>query len=355
MALVFADGFDLYASTADVRKSPITTSNATIHTLSTSAGRYGGGCLVRSADGGTTTWAVPTGILAQGSTIHFGFHYYVVNRAAGGATDPVCELMNNSATRLFRLEHDAGGNAKVFGQSAAQVGSTASGAFSNAAWHWIEAKIVLGTTDSNGEITVHVNGVQIVNVTGVDTFSGSTLANRGEYLTLRGSGGGSRFDDVMVWDTSGSSFNGYPLGESKIDTLIPNGDGTATSWTRSTGSTNFTLVDDVLAGASNDDTDYLSSSTVGHKTDLLLSNLADNPITIHAVQARVRARKEDAGTRTIRTNIKRSASVTNGSELGPSTEYSWRRHTPVYLDPGTASAFTTLNINALELQLEVVQ
>ena len=147
-----------------------------------------------------------------------------------------------------------------------------------------------------------------------------------------------------------------PLADPTLNVLSRTSAVVATNndWGKSTGSTRYTLVDDGISGTANDDTDYLTSSTVGDKTDIAMSNLSDNPTTIYATQMRVRAKKVDVGPRTYRVNALVSGSTSTGTTKGAPIEYCWHRSGFFYLDPNTSAAWTAAGINALQMQLELV-
>jgi len=346
MALLVADGFDIYADIADVRSSNwISESSSTAQTFSTSQGRYGGGCL--KSNTALTGWYMGGFDLAPGQTIIIGFHYYMENRASNGTTDKLLRgWVRDGSTALFYLENNASGDLKAFNQAGTQVGSTASAALSDASWHWIEVKVVLGTNDSTGSITVKVNDVTKITATSIDTYSSGTLA----FIQWLGSGGGWRMDDVIIMDGTGSYMNDF-LGETKIETLIPNADGSNTAWTASAGS-DYQCVDDGL-GVANDDTDYIESSTASQKSDFQFSNLNNNPTAIHAVQVRARAKKTDAGARSLRSFITSSASSENGTTMGLTTNYAWRRNGVHYRDPNGTIAWTGAAVDALKAGVEL--
>lgn len=342
MALLFADGFDLYASRADVVKSNWSCETAS-QTFSTTNGRFGGGCLQNTV--ANSGWLLGCFIL-QGQTMILSFAYNV-NNTGGGATDVVVRGLDQNSVVLWRLEQNASGDVKIFDNAGVQAGSTAAAAFSNG-WHWVEIKAVLGTSAVNGALHLYIDGVNKVSVTGIDLQSGT---NPLAYLQFLGSAGDSRFDDVILMDATGSHMNDI-LGDCKIDTLNPNGDGASSSWTASAGA-DYQCVDDT-PNAADDDSTYVSSNTAAQVSEFLMNNLSDNPTGIYSVQVRTRSRKENAGNRTYRTKIKSSATTENGTTIGPTNEYVWRRNGTHDLNPNGSVAWTRTSINALAVQLELV-
>ena len=351
MALLFADGFDIYADAADVLKGQWYRENAGNQTFSASNGRYSGGCIQNTVS--TNGWHLGVGSIPNATTIFIAFHYYCVTNTGNGADDAILQGFSQSGNSLFKIGTNSSGDLRAYAQgvtTTTTVGTSAA-AFSNATWHWVEVKIVLGTTNTDGEITVQVNGTQLINATGIDTFLNSTATGRLESFGFYGGTGDCRFDDVIIYDSTGSHMNNF-LGETKIETIIPNGDGSTLDWTAS-GGTDFSTVDDGI-GVADDDTTYLSSSTATDVTELQMSNLSNNPTQIHGVQVRTRSRKEDAGARTYRTYAKSGASTENGITLGLTTAYCWRRNGVHYVDPNTSIAWTGSGVNGMHVGLELL-
>lgn len=345
MAVILMDGFDLYANKADVIAAGWGSEHVSNIDFSTTLGRFGGGCL--TSTGGSSGWV--TGLdLVGGDTLHIACSCYL-NLTGGGASDVLIQGKNVDNENIFRLDINASGDLKAINAAGVQVGSTSLAAFTDDSWHWLEIRVVIGTTDTNGTIEVRVNDVVKINVSSIDTF-GLNSGGIGS-LTFLGSSGDTRFDDIILMDTTGTGMNGF-LTDSKITTLIPNGDGVTVNWAASAG-LDYQCVDDGIGG-SNDDTDYISSSTVAQITELTMSNLPDNPSTIHGVQMRHRSRKTDAGARTYRSFLKSGGSTGNGTTMGVTIGYAWRFGGVVTRNPNGTILWSKAAINALICGVEVV-
>lgn len=345
MVLILADGFDLYADRDDIGKAGWYSIESNV-SFSTTNGRFGGGCLaINSAN----SWRCSVGI-PIGSTVIACFAYYFNNLSGAGTTFRAVVGGNTQNTsRLFSIDTNNAGTMRVFGNPGPAIGSDVSNAFSDQTWHWVEVKVTLGTTNSNGAIEVKIDGTVRYSATGIDTFNSSSDILDALFFTGR-AGGGVRLDDLIVMDSSGSSMNDY-LGDTRIDTLIPNSNGAATDWTASSGS-QYQCVDDVLSG-SNDNTDYVYTDDAG-ELDLQMSNIVGNPATIHAVQTRVRATKTDVGTRLFRTNLLSGSSIGNGPTTGIGIGYGWMRNGIFQNDPDGDIPWTKAAVDALQVQLETL-
>ena len=343
MAVLFMDGFDLYANIADVVKGGWWYENAN-QTFSTTNGRHGGGCLQNTV--ANASWGAPA-VIATGGTLILAFSFYLTNRASGGATDTVLSGRDRTGAQMFRLEMNTSGDLKAYNQPNSQVGSTASAALSDNAWHWIEVKVGLGTGAADGSIEVKINDVTVIGpVASIDTNTGNSLA----YILFNGSAGDTRYDDVFIMDGTGTGMNDF-LGDMRIDTMIPNSDGTTTNWTASAGS-DYQCVDDT-PNAANDDTDYVYA-TAANTTELQMSNFGDNPTSVECVQIRARGNKTDAGDRTYRINLLSGGSQGDGTTLGFTVGYCWRRNGVFSRNPNGNAVWTKNTVNAIQLELELL-
>lgn len=153
------------------------------------------------------------------------------------------------------------------------------------------------------------------------------------------------FDDVYYRDVA--TLFGQPI---KAEPLYPNSDVGPNQFTRNTGASDWSAIDDATPDG---ETTYLESNTVGHKSRHGLTDLSTVPAAIYAAQAMTVARKTDAGLREMRTNLVSAGTVANGVTQTLGVNYglefdSWE------VDPDTAAAMNATGVNAFELELEVV-
>ncbi|MGB0749043.1 MAG: hypothetical protein ACPGO3_09880 [Magnetospiraceae bacterium] len=117
-------------------------------------------------------------------------------------------------------------------------------------WHWFEFEFTLDSNSATGRIRAWVDGeLAIDGNTQTNAYAGTNGIDR---LVLNGAqnNGDWYFDDVIVWVDDGVGMTGYQ-GPMRIDTLVPNGDDTATgmNWQLSTGSNGYALLDESVPGA----------------------------------------------------------------------------------------------------------
>jgi len=223
-------------------------------------------------------------------------------------------------------------------------------------WQWVE--IAFTFHNSAGAVQIYVDGTQVVNETGLDTnrdaggndsLGAISYASQGRIPTDNADK--HSYNDVIVWDDSGSNINTFPLGPQRVATLRPDAEGTTIQFTPQTGTDNSAMVDEV-GGA--DVSTYNESSTVGHIDMYTVDNLAFTPTTVNAVQ--VSAQVEATST----TDREFKLKADDGTTIGASgdmqtpnggTEY-WQNHI-WELNP-TGAAWTETTVNGMEIGIEVV-
>jgi hypothetical protein len=127
--------------------------------------------------------------------------------------------------------------------------------------------------------------------------------------------------------------------------LLPSGDTAQRDFSRSTGSTNFALVDEAVQ---NGDTDYVFSGTPNHQDLYDLGDLATTPSSILAVQSRMFAKKSDTGARSGQIWVKSGATEVGGTDTTLGTSYGWLARVDT-VDPNTGAPWTAAAVNALQV------
>jgi len=157
-------------------------------------------------------------------------------------------------------------------------------------WYFFEFYVYLH--DTAGRVVVKWNGATEIDYTG-DTNNGGSYINH-FYFELPDTGGACWYDDMIVGDGSGT-MNTVPPGDARVEYLAPNGVGVKTEFAPSAGS-NWSNVDETGTPI---DTDYNHSSNVGAMDLFTMADLSGTGV-IHAVQPVIRARKDDAGLRSVK-------------------------------------------------------
>ena len=319
MALIFAEGFSDYASTAEMYRARNCISNLTPATLNTTAGNWSNGALIGPSLSSGSWFAFDKN--PTNSTFRFAFW---LKTSSGSGTysntahRPIVEFRDSAQNSTRYLNLRLTGTApnaflvvcRYDDASNAAAAATGTAALGDTNWHHIEVEYTVNA--ATGTIKTWVDGVADINFTGdtTDAASGDVTDFRGMYLAGCSSNTGGvtvHMDDFLVWDDA-SGFSGRLSDQHRIRTLVPTANGDTNNFTPSAGS-NYQNVDDAT---SDDDTTY-NSSTVNGDIDLYQVAMNFNPQVIYAVQAEVVTRKTDLRAITARTKLKKGSSTQNGT------------------------------------------
>lgn len=346
MALRWIDGFDYYDTNAVALVYEEWSNNARL-TILAGGGRNGTqGLRSQATSGGSSgNGYVRKTISGTETTIIVGFGLLVVNNDTG--TIELCSLDENAAgvdhislrlttgTSTYGLSVGRG-NYTELGSAAAVI--------PDGTYVYVEMKAVIH--DTTGSVEVRVNGVTVINVTGVDTRNGGVPAVT-QVLIGNGRGNANNYDirqdDVYVCDGTGSLNNGF-LGDSRVAALYPTGAGTTTQWTPSAGS-NWQNVDEAPP---DEDTTYNSETTAGEIDLYAMANLPSTAGSVAGIKEVAYHRKDDAGARTLRHVLRTGATNYEGADIAVADGYTYAGTVLRELNPNTGVAWTGTDIDGLE-------
>lgn len=333
MALIFIDGFDHYSAQADIGKK-WSAASSTFPTISTTGGRRGGGCA--SFPSSATYYAERS--IGSTATAIVGIALYRRDTTTGDIL-----RFYEGATLHLTLTVDVNYKLRLYTgtSSGGTLLATGTTTISQSAWTYIELKATIG---NSGAYEVKINGVSEFSSGSADTQNGGTATMDKVRI---GGGPNSYVDDVYICDSSGSTNNDF-LGDCRIDTLLPTGDGYYTDFTPSTGTSHYALVDETAPNT----TDYVSSATSGHRDSYAFPDLtALVSQTVYGVQINAAALKSDSGSRSLGTMSRLSSTDKDGSgvALGTSQDFV----TEIQETDPASAAWTEANINAAEFGVKV--
>lgn len=350
MALCVAEGFDDIGALADLNNKEYFNS----WYMAAAQGGVTNANVSRYSDGRQTAWGNYSYVnwKTRGTPTQTVFFHCAYKRETGDAgSRNVVQFRDQSGptVQCSVFMEGANGDLKVYRSHSGgvQLGSTVSNVFALGTWYWVSVRAKID--NSAGEVDVYINGSLVFSISGVDTQS-SANAYCDDVFIDQGTGADCNIDDVVVCDTNGSApFNGLLLAERRIVTRMANADGNSTDWTASAGS-DYQCVDE---NGPNNDTDYISSATVGQKT---LVGFADGPASpnIEAVWPSIRARKDDTTTREIRDVLRTASTNYNGITRALTTTYTNYCGTLRETNPNSGVAWTESEFNAAEAGPEVV-
>lgn len=245
-------------------------------------------------------------------------------------------MLDASGNTQARIMVAADGTVRAVQGVSTVLGSSSPGIWTADVFHYLECEFVLH--DSTGQFRVWVDGVQVINLSGVDTKGQTATTVASLDFNFSGNGnGGMVIDDYYQTDAA-------RLGECRVVTLSPTADTADKDWAPNSGSNNYSRVNEK---PSDGDTTYVTSSTPGDLDLYDMQDLGFVPATIHAVQSSIIARKDDSADRAVRANIKSGSSVANGAALGLTSGYV-QRVTIHATDPNGGGAWSSSGVNALQ-------
>jgi hypothetical protein len=328
--LRFFDGFDHYTN-ADFLKKWTSWSN----TMNLVAARNGNGLSIASR------WAEKV-IDAQSEWI-VGFAF-----SFGATSGPIMAFFNGATKQVDLYWDNTTGKLSVRRAGTTTLGTTTA-TFSQGVFYFVELRIVI--SDTVGVVQLKVDGATVLNLSSQDTLNSGSTADRVRF----GDGGSSNVpgtvDDLYICDGSGSSPYNTFLGDCKVETRMPNGNGNSSQLVGNDGNStdNYLLVDETTP---NSDTDYVESSTVGDKDTYTYQDLATATGTVYAVQILPYAKKTDAGSRSIVTVARLSGTEVDSAAATLASTYSYPSQEIRTTKPG-GGAWTISDVNSAEFGVKV--
>ena len=233
--LLFAEGFDDLAVT-DLPMRFACAPGTHFGSMAMVTGRAGTGQALKGYDGEKQTIA-----FRNSTTVIFGLAMWP-NQS--NLSYP-CLLLQSGGTTLFSVTCNVANTLLVKDATGTAAGTIVT-------WRGISSYLEFKWTA--GHLTIRCDGATVLDLAG--NF-GAGPANQitlgtsvGYYLTL---------DDIYVCDDTGAANNDF-LGDTRILSTIPTGDGAELQWTPSSGTTHYTLLDEATP---NGDTDYISAAAAG--------------------------------------------------------------------------------------------
>jgi hypothetical protein len=200
-----------------------------------------------------------------------------------------------------------------------------------------------------GTVEVRVNGVVVLNLTGLNT--GADVIGQIVFGTYRANGYEQTIEaywkDVVFWDTSGSVGNDFQ-GSVAVRDLYTDAD-ISLNWTPSTGSTGWDLIDETTPN----DADYISAASAA--TANYVASLTNLPVDVTSVRALLpicRSVKTDGGDCNLQVGLTpNNTDWDDGADNPLTTAYTFR-YDVSELSPDTAAPWTPTEVNAAYVRLD---
>ena len=216
-----------------------------------------------------------------------------------------------------------------------------------ATWNYLE--FTGSIHDTTGYMSARVNGTEIISFTGDTRNNGTSMLTDTVRFLPCGINQVNFWDDMYILNDLGPAPYNAPLGDCRVQTLVPTGAGSTTQLTPVGSASNWDNVDEFPPSM----TDYNFSSTPGQRDLYTMSDLVLGTTTILGVAANSSALKNDAGSRSIINTVKTGGTVFGGGARALSTAQ--QTQTGIWqVNPDTGVAWTPAEVNAIEAGVEVV-
>ena len=218
------------------------------------------------------------------------------------------------------------------------------------AWYMVE---IYMHCDASGTVTVKINNTTDFTYSGDTDYRGTTTLRRFQFYGggQAGVSKGFYLDDLAVNDDAGSYQTTY-AGLGGVYYLKPDGEGATTTWTPSSGTVHYEMVDEQVRNT----TDWIQAVDTG---EIDLFELEDSPSyvnTINLVQVLYSAGVTESGYNLLMDVVRQgTVNYPNGTAtvvtLTPT--YLMYRGTAYYVQPNGSGAWGTVEIDALQAGVEI--
>ncbi len=301
MALLFLDGCDHYDARAELADK---WTQEDIVSVNTTGGRFGGGALVLAPIFDEVYMTIP-GLTEVFAGCHF-------NTPSIPTLEEVMAFLNGSSIQIA-IQVTQSGQIKVL-RGGTIIDGSAGGVIHTNTWHTIEVRVV--HHDTTGVVQVRIDGEQVIDFLGDTIPSGAADIDRVEFRAPSLSGNVT-MDDFYILDTTGSAPQNTFLGDWRIDTLYPDGDGNYTEFNVTNPASPTTHWDKVEETPTVDDNSYNETNTNADRDTFTMGNLAAiTAQTILSLQQVSRAESSVTGASNMRNKLRISGSDFNGATQG---------------------------------------
>lgn len=355
MAIQFFDGFDHYASAANLALH-YPTMTQTNWTVPNTGQPFGRGRFASHASG-VASAGLPKDLpnpVPMGTAMGFSANIRCTTYPAAYDRAAIIQFLEGGTSHM---DVRVGSDGSLYPtRNGTYISTTTNRQLVLNTWYHFECRVIIH--DTAGEVEIRINGETwyIMNPTimggVVDTRNAATGIINGIRMLPKYSGstpGAFDIDNAVFWDATGSKNNTW-LGEVEVLTVQPDANDSVTGWAANTGAA-YAAIDDGSSG-SDGDTTYIASATTGDIASFTLSDLPITPDAILAVESYIVARKTDAGTRNLRHGILSGSDVAESGDTPMPTAYGG--FTAVFeSDPQGGGDWTPARVNALKSRVKV--
>jgi hypothetical protein len=249
----------------------------------TANGRFGGNCLQGNSG---TFWE---GIFDSTATAYAaGAHVFT---PLSGSTTELFQLLDATVAHItVNVLPDGTVEIRRGTTGGTILASSAAGVAAIGAYDYWELKALIANAGGTAEVLK--NGVSVVSFAGDTQNGGTAAATRARFYHIVSTVAAQ----IDRWTDMAYGALGAYWGDIRVEFRKPTAEGNSSQWTPLSGTDNSAMVDETTP---NDDTDYNSDGTPTNKDTHVHEDLVSTGGTIQGVQINLRARKDDAGARSI--------------------------------------------------------
>lgn len=342
MALLFMDGFDGFSTLAQANRRKLFCSGSIA--INQSGGRWGG-TAIQCYNGEAKGYI---NLETADDTMHIGFGFKQ-SQSTGNlrfslARGTLGYVQGAGAYTCFNLYQQNGQQVDVYDAAGTKLGFYAMPL--DGVWHWWDISVV-ALAGTNGSIEVRMDGAVVFSATGVNMAGASATGSVWTFGFGYGYGynadANGLMDDLVVCDSTGTH-NNTVIGDCRIVTRHPTSLDSASGFVANTG----TIPEAIDDPADDDDTTYISSSTLGDEFFVGFDNMSVVPSSIKGVKVTLIAKKTGAETTGIIPKIKSNGVSGAGNEGYLASGYGGIDFISE-VDPNTGSPWTLAAANAAKL------
>jgi len=330
-------------------RSRYVTTSSTLVTIDTVVPRTGRACL---KTGGTTTTYISIPTRSEVNEIYIGFAFRM---------SALPSLSNYLWLTFYAEGAGCGLTIQTDGKIGWKTGGTViddSGVNVLAVdtWYYIEVKVVKSNSTSADDCIVKVDGDEWINLSpGSDTSYLSYPLITKSVLFSGYSACLRYYDDIYICDSVGAAPCNTFLGDSKVATLYPDGNGNVNNFTGSDADStdNYLHVDD--GSGPDGDTSYVESATVDHIDLYSFTALAEASGAIFGVEVVSTIKLDQPGASRVASHVTRidGTNYVNSNLIGSDIDYAtygslWA------LNPDDSAAWEDADIANAEFGIKII-
>lgn len=306
--------------------------------------------IVSGRNSGLALKGFNTHFLIQGlnasSTYTIGFAFQFDASAITTTNENIIQLLDTTTNNAhIQLQHVLVSSNPVLRvlRNGTTLG-TGTTVLTSSTWYYIELTVFVNTT--TGTAQTIINGVTDLNLTNVNTNAGGAGTISSVYIGTNTTSSSHKvyLDDLYIRDDS------TVLGDHLVEALTPNGVGTYSGWSPTSGS-NYTNINDNPYTATGD-VRTNASSTKDTYTYTDLSRVKGN---IVGIQINSVVSRTNATTQTVQALVYRSSILSGGTNYSIPNTTIYQNYTSIFeTDPTTMLSWLTSSVNGSEFGLQKV-